>query len=109
MKRDLCPEMHNQSGGKGVFAPCIKLIKIIKDSVENIYQNQVAIMEDNRGYTAYIKYGIQDLCPKNSMIFQTDCTLLKACAKPIDGEKTIPYTTIVKPITILQYTRRTTK
>ena len=49
------------------------------------------------------------LMSRTPTIFQTDCTLLKACAKPIDGEKTIPYTTIVKPITILQYTRRTIK
>ena len=44
-----------------------------------------------------------------SIFYQINCTLLKAWIKLIDGEKTIPYTTIVKLITILQYTRRTIK
>ena len=34
-----------------------------------------------------------------SIFYQINCTLLKAWTKLIDGEKTIPYTTIVKPIT----------
>ena len=36
----------------------------------------------------------------NTIIFQANCTLLKAYAKQIDAKKTILYTIIVKAITI---------
>ena len=57
-KGTFVPNGYNESRGKAVFDPCIKMIKIIKDNVENNYQNQTVTMEDNREYAKNIKYKI---------------------------------------------------